>query len=58
MIDPFVAAGPLADGGGVKDIADRINAVAKVAAGFGLKVGYHNHAQEFIAAFDGQTAYE
>ena len=25
---------------------------------FGLKVGYHNHAQEFIASFDGQTAYE
>jgi sugar phosphate isomerase/epimerase len=21
-------------------------------------VGYHNHAQEFIASFDGQTAYE
>ena len=27
-------------------------------AGFGLSVGYHNHAQEFIATFGGVSAYE
>ena len=58
VIDPFVAPDRWLTEDGVKDIADRINALAEVAAGFGLTVGYHNHAQEFIASFDGQTAYE
>ena len=58
VIDPFVAPDRWQTEDGVKDIADRINAAAEVAAGFGLTVGYHNHAQEFIASFDGQTAYE
>jgi sugar phosphate isomerase/epimerase len=58
VIDPFVAPDRWLSEDGVKDIADRINALAEVAAGFGLTVGYHNHAQEFIASFDGQTAYE
>jgi sugar phosphate isomerase/epimerase len=42
----------------VTDIADRLNALVDTAATFGLEVGYHNHAQEFVADFDGQTAYE
>ena len=58
VIDPFVAADRWRTEDGVKDIADRMNAAAEVAAQFGLTVGYHNHAQEFIASFDGQTAYE
>jgi sugar phosphate isomerase/epimerase len=58
VIDPFVAADRWLTEDGVKDIADRLNAAAEVAAGYGLTVGYHNHAQEFIASFDGQTAYE
>jgi sugar phosphate isomerase/epimerase len=58
VIDPMVPADRWLTEDGVKDIADRINAAAEVAAGFGLTVGYHNHAQEFIASFDGQTAYE
>ena len=58
VIDPFVPPERWLTEDGVKDIADRINAAAEVAAGFGLTVGYHNHAQEFIASFDGQTAYE
>jgi sugar phosphate isomerase/epimerase len=43
---------------GVKDIADRLNAASETAKEFGLTVGYHNHAQEFLADFDGQTAYQ
>ena len=58
VIDPFVAPERWQTEDGVKDIADRLNAAAEVAAGYGLTVGYHNHAQEFVASFDGQTAYE
>jgi sugar phosphate isomerase/epimerase len=58
VIDPFVAPDRWLTEDGVQDIADRINAVADTAATFGLSVGYHNHAQEFVASFGGQTAYE
>lgn len=58
VIDPFVAPDRWVTQDGVKDIAERINAAAELAAGFGLTVGYHNHAQEFVASFDGQSAYE
>ncbi|RUR01883.1 sugar phosphate isomerase/epimerase family protein [Labedella endophytica] len=58
VIDPMVPADRWLTEEGVADIADRLNAAAEVAATFGLSVGYHNHAQEFIASFDGQTAYE
>jgi len=58
VIDPFVAADRWLTEVGVQDIADRLNASAELAATFGLSVGYHNHAQEFIASFDGQTAFE
>lgn len=58
VIDPFVSAERWLTEDGVADIADRLNKAAEVAATFGLKVGYHNHAQEFIASFDGRTAYE
>ncbi|BDV31622.1 sugar phosphate isomerase [Microbacterium terricola] len=58
VIDPFVAPDRWLTLDGVTDIADRLNRLVDVAAGFGLSVGYHNHAQEFIADFDGQTAFE
>ena len=58
VIDPMVPTERWLTEDGVKDIADRINALAEIAAQFGLTVGYHNHAQEFLASFDGQTAYE
>lgn len=58
VIDPFVAPERWLTEDGVADIADRLNALVETAAGFGLSVGYHNHAQEFVASFDGQSAYE
>ncbi|WP_438354962.1 sugar phosphate isomerase/epimerase family protein [Microbacterium sp. CJ88] len=58
VIDPFVAPDRWLTLEGVTDIADRLNRLVDVAAGFGLSVGYHNHAQEFVADFDGQTAFE
>ncbi|SIT68286.1 sugar phosphate isomerase/epimerase [Microbacterium sp. RU33B] len=58
VIDPFVARERWFTLDGVADIAERLNRLVDVAAGFGLEVGYHNHAQEFVADFDGQSAYE
>ncbi|GGF39550.1 sugar phosphate isomerase [Subtercola lobariae] len=58
VIDPFVAPERWLSVEGVTDIAERLNRLADLAAGFGLSVGYHNHAQEFLRNFDGQTAYE
>ncbi|WP_029151282.1 sugar phosphate isomerase/epimerase family protein [Microbacterium indicum] len=58
VIDPFVPAERWATAEGVDDIAARLNAANEVAKTFGLTVGYHNHAQEFVASFDGKTAYE
>lgn len=58
VIDPYVAPERWFTLDGVTDIADRLNALVEKAAGFGLQVGYHNHAQEFVESFDGETAYE
>ncbi len=58
VIDPFVAPERWRTEDGVADIAERLNAAAEVAESFGLAVGYHNHAQEFVASFGGHTAYE
>ena len=58
VIDPFVAPERWFTLEGVTDIAGRLNVLVDKAAEFGLEVGYHNHAQEFVADFDGQTAYE
>lgn len=58
VIDPFVAPERWFTLDGVTDIADRLNALTDKAAEFGLEVGYHNHAQEFVVDFDGQSAYE
>lgn len=58
VIDPFVAPERWFTLEGVTDIADRLNALVETAAGFGLQVGYHNHAQEFVADFDGESAFE
>ncbi len=57
VIDPFVAPERWLTEEGVADIAERLNRAADKAAEFGLSVGYHNHAQEFVADFNGQSAY-
>lgn len=58
VIDPMVPTERWLTEDGVKDIAERLNAAAEKAAGYGLTVGYHNHAQEFLADFGGRTAYQ
>ena len=58
VIDPFVPIDRWLTKDGIDDIAARLNAVAKEAADHGLKVGYHNHAQEFAGEVDGVNGYE
>ncbi len=42
----------------VVDFAERLNAVARIAADEGITVGYHNHWWELESALDGTTALE
>ncbi|NQX28938.1 sugar phosphate isomerase/epimerase [Microbacteriaceae bacterium VKM Ac-2854] len=58
VFDPMTSPERWATVEGVQDLARRMNAAAKAAAEFGIRVGYHNHAQEFTASFDGISAYE
>ena len=58
VIDPFVGIDRWLTAAAIEDTAARLNAAAEEAAGHGLKVGYHNHAQEFVADIDGVNGYE
>lgn len=58
VIDPFVAPERWLSEESVLDNARRLNEAAAKAADHGLRVGYHNHSQEFVASFGGRTAYE
>lgn len=58
VIDPYVAPERWLDEDQVTATADLLNQAAKRAADHGLRVGYHNHSQEFQASFGGQSAYE
>lgn len=58
LIDPFVSPDRWLDEEQVAATADRLNQVAERAADYGLRVGYHNHTQEFAASFAGRSAFE
>jgi len=58
VIDPFVAPQRWLSEEEVLATAVRLNAAAERAADAGLRVGYHNHSQEFVASFRGVSAYE
>ncbi|WZH38644.1 MAG: sugar phosphate isomerase/epimerase [Microbacterium enclense] len=58
VIDPFVDPARWVTADGIADIAERLNKAADVAATFGLNVGYHNHAQEFLIDVDGTSGFE
>lgn len=58
VIEPLVPAerwGSLAD---IADTASALNAAAEVAAGYGIRVGYHNHWWELESRIDGRSALE
>jgi sugar phosphate isomerase/epimerase len=42
----------------IADIARQLNAAAEIGAARGIRVGYHNHAHELEATFDGKTGLE
>ncbi|MBP2355948.1 sugar phosphate isomerase/epimerase [Kribbella aluminosa] len=58
VIDPATAPERWQSAAGVAEIADELNAAAELGAGFGIRVGYHNHAYELESVIDGQTAFE
>lgn len=58
VIDPFAPPEHWTDAASVRATADEINRLAALAAGFGLRFGYHNHHFEFEATIDGVSAYE
>ena len=58
VIDAFVAPDRWLDESAIADTAARLNAAAARAADHGLRVGYHNHSQEFAASFGGRSGYE
>ena len=58
LIDPFVPLERWLDEDQVAATAARLNQAAERAADYGLRVGYHNHTQEFAANLGGRSAYE
>ncbi|MEU6841168.1 TIM barrel protein [Streptomyces sp. NPDC046716] len=58
VYEPMVAASRWADAEGIDRTATLLNEAATIAADHGLRVGYHNHSQEFTPTVDGLSAYE
>lgn len=58
VIDPYTHPNRWETRAQIEETARRLNAAAELAAGRGLRVGYHNHAHELEAVIDGQTGLE
>lgn len=58
VIDPYVDPKRWMTREDVDATAQRLNELAATAEGFGLSVGYHNHAQEFVINIGEITAFE
>lgn len=58
VIDPFVEPARWQTAESVDEIAAQLNEAAEVAARYGVRVGYHNHAHELESTIDGVTALE
>ena len=58
VIDPSVDQNRWTTAEGGAGVAADLNAAATVAAGYGLTVGYHNHAFELETVIDGLPALE
>ncbi|WP_051147167.1 sugar phosphate isomerase/epimerase family protein [Glaciibacter superstes] len=58
VIDPFVGPERWVSRESVAAIATELNAAARVAADYGVQVGYHNHAHELQSVIDGTPALE
>ncbi|MFF7474152.1 TIM barrel protein [Streptomyces sp. NPDC008092] len=58
LFDPFVPASRWAGEKEIARTAALLNEAAERAAGHGLRVGYHNHSQEFVHTVAGVSAFE
>ncbi|MCX4850303.1 sugar phosphate isomerase/epimerase [Streptomyces sp. NBC_00893] len=58
VFEPMVPAARWAEALEIDRTASLLNEAAAVAAGHGLRIGYHNHAQEFTPTIDGMNAYD
>jgi sugar phosphate isomerase/epimerase len=58
VFDPRIDRERFESADGVAAVADDLNAAAALAAKHGVRVGYHNHAQELEIVHDGTTALE
>lgn len=58
VIDPYSDPELWKSEGGIKGIAEQLNAAAVKAAAHGLSVGYHNHWFELESNFDGKLGLE
>jgi sugar phosphate isomerase/epimerase len=58
VIDPYTEPARWESRDQVEGTARLLNAAAEIAAARGLRVGYHNHAHELEARFDGVTGLE
>lgn len=58
IFDPCIDEHRWTTSDGVVLIARELNAIARRAADYGLRIGYHNHAFEFENRFDGRSAFE
>ncbi|MFE6158741.1 sugar phosphate isomerase/epimerase family protein [Streptomyces sp. NPDC056486] len=58
VIDPFVPASRWTDDREITRTATLLNEAADRAADHGLRVGYHNHSQEFVHTVNGSSAFE
>ncbi|MFD8717686.1 sugar phosphate isomerase/epimerase family protein [Streptomyces sp. NPDC059629] len=58
LFDPFVPASRWADEEQITRTATLLNQAAERAADHGLRVGYHNHSQEFVHTVAGVNAFD
>lgn len=58
LIDPHIEESRWLTADGIAGVVSDLAAAADVAAGYGLKIGYHNHAYEFETKVGDGTAYE
>jgi sugar phosphate isomerase/epimerase len=58
VIDPFIPADRWQTAEDVQATAAQLNEAAKKGAGYGIRVGYHNHQWELESHIEGRTALE
>ncbi len=58
VIEPFIPAERWQSAEDVQATAAKLNEAAKKGAGYGIRVGYHNHQWELESTIEGRTALE